>query len=139
MFKWLKKDSEKIQEKVPCACDANNEYCDLISRLSELQKTEKELKEEIETLSKDRDKLILNFTEFIELLDKYGYRYNFNDRLLFHIVKDAVDACSSADIFRIAEELKTYKDKSEIIIEKEMCLKTISNEIKDIKDNLGIK
>ena len=110
MFKWLKKDSEKIQEKVPCACDANNEYCDLISRLRELQKTEKELKEEIETLSKDRDKLILNFTEFIELLDKYGYRYNFNDRLLFHIVKDAVDACSSADIFRIAEELKT-RDK----------------------------
>lgn len=146
MFKLFKKEPEKIIEKVvvPCDCNYENEHCDLISQLRKYQKTEKELEKEIEMIEKDSHKLIFNFLGLLKSLENNGLKmddyYNYLDSYhSSYVVKDTISRYSSADIFRITEELKTYKNKDDIIIEKQNILKEIQNKIKDIKDNLGIE
>ena len=55
------------------------------------------------------------------------------------IVKWVIGEYSSADIFRMTEELRTYRNKEDIINEKQRYLRAIEDDIKDIKSKLGIE
>ena len=55
------------------------------------------------------------------------------------IIKRTIEDYSSDDIFRITEELRTYKNKEDIICEKRRALKTVEDDIKNIKTKLGIE
>ena len=78
MFNWLFKNKQDVESKeiteevkVQCACDFNNnENCDLITKLRDLQKIEKDLKKEIKALERDSDELIFNFLGFLKSLEK---------------------------------------------------------------------
>ena len=150
MFKNLFKKNVKsipdTQKKIvtPCACEGNNEHCDLVLQLRKLQDRRKEIKNEIEALNKNDHELIINFINFLcKLEDRclfidYVGRHITSERNV-NIIKETIGECSSADIFRIAEELKTFKNKDDIICEKRRALKAVENNIKDIKIKLGIE
>lgn len=152
MFNWLFKNKQDVESKeiteevkVQCACDFNNnENCDLITKLRDLQKIEKDLKKEIKALERDSDELIFNFLGFLKSLEKDGYimdnHYNYSmDYHDSYIVKRTISKYSSSDIFRITEELRIYKDKDDVIVEKKNFLREIQNDVKDIKDKLDIE
>ena len=153
MFNWFKnkqnEEPEKVVSKivVPCVCESNSsEHCDLILKLRELQKIEKELKKEIETMDKDVYELMFNFIGFLKTLEDNGYVMNDSrgwripdNYFCSEIIKRTIRDYSYDDIFRITEELRVYKNKENILIEKQRVLKEIKNKIKDIKDKLGIE
>lgn len=146
MFKKSAKSTENIKEViVPCTCQGDNEHCDLILRLREYQDLRKEIKNEIETLDKNSDELIYNFINLFKILEKNGVcidaRYNcmFSDRNA-QIIKYVIsNQCTSGDIFRITEELKAYKNRDDIICDKQRALRIVEDDIKDIKSKLGIE
>ena len=152
MFDWFKKEQSVNKEKVavkivvPCVCESNDgEQCDLISQLREYQKIEKELLKEIELLDRNSIELIFNFVGFLKKLEDNGLVMNnhYGSRIDSYysscIVRDTISKYSSADIFRITEELRTYKNKDNIIVEKKRVLIEIQDKIKSIKDKLGIE
>ena len=152
MFEKLfkkKSEPEKIIEETvtPLVCEFNdNDNCDLILKLREYQSIEKDVKKEIETLKKDSDELLFNFAGFLKSLENNGLVLDrqYGDRSFFSlynadIVKKTINKYSSDNIHRVAEELKTYKYKDNIIVEKEKVLKEIQSKIKDIKNKLGIE
>ena len=155
MFDWLFKNkqdtkSETIITKItlPCVCESgNSEQCDLILQLRKYQDIESKLNKEIEMLDKDSDELIFNFIGLLKSLERNGLimggYYSVNNyldcSLSRHTIKETINKYSSADIFRITEELRTHKNKEDIMVEKIKCLKEIQNKIKEIKDKLGIK
>lgn len=148
MFDWFKKNTnftDEIKEVViPCYCDGGNEQCDLILQLRNLQDLREKIKNEIQTLDKDSFELLTNFTNFLYELEKRGMSMGSSSRYMTSernvgIVKWVIGEYSSADIFRITEELKTYKNKDDIICEKQRVLKAVEDDIKDIKSKLGIE
>lgn len=147
--KLFKKEPEKdiVKVAVPCACDGDNEHCDLISRLRKHQDLRKEIKNEIETLNNSRG-VIYGFIGFLKELERNGLYmdvYNkyitnsCNDSYNIRIIESVIDSYSSADIFRITEELRTYRNKMDIIREKQRALKAVEDDIKIIKSKLGIE
>ena len=152
MFKKLfKKNTESTTNTrkviVPCDCDNGNEHCDLILQLRNCQDLKKTISNEIEILEKDSYELLVNFTNFLYELENRGLligrvghmeRHMTSDRNI-GVIKWVISECSSADIFRITEELKTYKNKDDIICEKQRALKAVEDEIKNIKTKLGIE
>lgn len=141
-------EPEKIKEEViiPCACDfGNNEHCDSISKLRDLQKMERDLKKDIDMMEKDSSMLIFNFVGLLKSLESNGlimndeYGCSIDNGYFACIVKETISNYSYDDIFRITEELRIYKNKDNIIIEKEKILTGIQKQIKDIKDKLGIE
>lgn len=149
MFKWLFKKNTELTENtkevaVQCACDGNTEHCDLILRLRKYQDLEKKIKNEIETLNKDTYQLICNFINLLKKFEDNGLYMGCFGNLLssesnIHIIEDTIKEYSSSDIFRITEELKTYKNKDDIICEKQRALKAVEDDIKNIKTKLGIE
>lgn len=149
MYKWLFKKNTELTENtkegaVQCACDGNTENCDLILQLRKCQDLEKKIKNEIETLNKDTHKLICNFINLLKKLEENGlYMGCFGNWISsessIHIIEYTIKEYSSTDIFRITEELKTYKNKDDIICEKQRALKTVEDDIKNIKTKLGIE
>lgn len=150
MFKNLFKKSEKPTEEVkevvtPCTCEGDNEHCDLISQLRVKQELRKKIKDEIETLDRNSNELIYNFISLLKKFETNGlcmdtrYSHLFNDRNV-EIIKYVISyQCSSGDIFRITEELKTYKNRDDIICDKQRALSVVEDDIKDIKSKLGIE
>ena len=55
------------------------------------------------------------------------------------ILGHTINEYSAADIWRITEELKTYRNKEEIICEKQRALKAVEDDIANIKFKLGIE
>lgn len=142
MFKNLFKKSTK-EAIVPCACDSNNEHCDLILQLRNCQDLKKNIQNEIRILNDDCHMLLGNFVKLLERLEENGLRsdsfYSYmkqqrNTRVIEYTIQDY----SSADIIKITEELKTYKNKEEIICEKQRALKAVEDDIENIKTKLGI-
>lgn len=126
---------------IPCSCDRNNEHCDLILRLHKCQDLRNNIQNEIETLNKNSYELISNFTNFIRRFDEYGFyfgRYVSLEKSV-EIIEWIIKEYSSADIFRITEELRTYKSKEDIISEKRRALKAVEDDIEKIKAKLGIE
>lgn len=148
LFKKNKKSTEIIKEvAASCVCDGGNEHCDLILKLRECQDLKKVISREIEILEKDSHELLVNFINFLYelenrglLIGQVGYmeRHITSERNI-GVVKWVISEHSSADIFRITEELKTYKNKDDIICEKRRVLKAIEDDIENIKDKLGIE
>lgn len=149
MFKNLfKKKVEHITNTkevvVPCTCEGDNEHCDLILQLRVKQELRKKIKDEIQTLDKDSFELLVNFINFLYELEKHGMSMGFSNRCMTSerdvgIVKWVIGEYSSADIFRMTEELRTYKNKEDIINEKQRYLRVVEDDIKDIKSKLGIE
>lgn len=146
MFKRLfKRNTEStINTKevvIPCACDRENEHCDLILKLREKQLLRKDIENKIDALNRDGNELLFNKTLENEgfIMDKDTYKsIAYNERSAY-ILKYVIDKCSSADIFRITEELRTYRNKADIISEKQRALKAVEDDIKNIKSKLGIE
>lgn len=154
MFKWFKKEQSAEPEKVvakivvPCVCETNSsEHCDLILKLRERQKIEKELLEEIKKLDRDNFGLIFNLMGLLKSFESNGLIMNdyynkfscLDSERAKYIVVKTIDKYSYEDIFRLAEELKTYKNKYNILVEKRKNLSEIQKQIKDIKNKLGIE
>ena len=150
MFKSLFKKNieytENTEEIVaPCDCEGEREHCDLILRLRKCQNLRKEIKNEIEILENDNHELICNFINFLKKLEENGVKMErFEKRQWLHysntsIIKRTIEELSSADIFRITEELRVYKNKEDIICEKQRALKAVEDDIKNIKTKLGIE
>lgn len=157
MFKRLfkknvKSNTEHIKEvAIPCVCEGNNEHCDLVLKLREKQALKKEIEDKINAFNKDNSELI-NFFKFLKALENkgfimeehiynyniYGYNYDY-DKKNMRILEWTIQEHSSADIFRIIEELRTYKNKELIIREKQRALKVVEDDIKNIKSKLGIE
>lgn len=148
MFKWFKKNAnptDEIKEAViPCCCDGGNEQCNLILQLRNLQDLREKIKNEILTLDKDSFELLVNFTNFLYKLEEHGMSMGSFSRHMTSernvgIIKWIIGEYSSADIFRMTEELRTYRNKEDIISEKQRYLKVVENDIQNIKSKLGIK
>ncbi len=151
MFKWLFKknteSTENIEEvSVPCVCEGEREHCDLILQLRKCQDLRKDIKNEIEILEKDSWELICHFIVFLKKLEENGLRMDRWERWDWlspdrskTIIKRTIEDYSSDDIFRITEELRTYKNKEDIICEKRRVLKAVEDDIKNIKTKLGIE
>lgn len=145
LFKKNVESTTNIKESViPCACDGSNEHCDLVLKLRECQDLKKMISQEIEILNKDNQELISNFINFIYEFEKRGlimgcYNFHSTSERNIGIIEWTLHEHSSADIFRITEELKTYKNKDDIICEKQRALKAVEEDIKNIKTKLGIE
>lgn len=150
MFKRLfKKNTESTENTeeviIPCACEGEREHCDLILQLRKYQDLRKDIKNEIEILEKDSWELICHFIVFLKKLEKNGLRMDkwgqwdwLSPDRSESIIKRTIEDYSSDDIFRITEELRTYKNKKDIICEKQRALKAVEDDIKNIKTKLGI-
>ena len=147
MFKNLFKRSIEIKEvTIPCTCESDNEHCDLILQLRKCQDLRKVIKNEIEVLNNNNHELIFNFIGLLKTLEANGLRMDryhewFNHNICDYIplIEFTIDNYSSADIFRITEELRTYKNKADIVCEKQRALKAVEDDIKKIKTKLGIE
>lgn len=146
MFKNLFKRKVEVKEiAIPCTCESNNEHCDLILQLRKCQDLRKEIKNEIEVLDNNNHELISNFICFLKTLESNGLRLNPCDKWMSRddvdtcIIEFTIDGYSSTDIFRMTEELRTYKNKADIICEKQRALKSVEDDIKKIKSKLGIE
>ena len=91
--------------------------------------------------------MFVNFINFLYELENRGLlighvgymeRHMTSDRNI-EVIKWVVSEYSSADIFKITEELKTYKNKDDIICEKQRVLKAVEDDIEKIKTKLGIE
>ena len=123
-----------------------NEHCDLVLQLREKQALKKDIEDKIYALNIDSMPPLFNFVDFLRTLERNGFVLDRNTRhsIVFKdtnidILKHTIRQYSSADIFRITEELKTYGNKADIINEKRRALKTVKDDIKDIKSKLGIE
>lgn len=139
-----KTNVESIEHSiVPCACDGDNEHCDLIVKLRKYQDFKKEIKNQIDCLSSDSHKSLDYFVQFLRKLESNGFRMNGSDIVdCCHnrcVLGHTINEYSSADIWRITEELKTYRNKEDIISEKQKALKVVENDILNIKAKLGIE
>ena len=137
-------NSEPIEYTItPCSCDDDNECCDLILQLRKYQDFEKEIKNQIDCLSSDCNKSLDYFVNFLKKLENNGFRMNGNGIVdCFHnrcMLGRTINEHSSADIWRITEELKTYRNKEDILSEKQSALKVVRNDISNIKAKLGIE
>lgn len=148
MFKKLfKKNTESTKDTkkvvIPCTCDKDNEHCDLILQLRNCQDFKKRIEDEIKMLDDGRE--LLNYTiNFLKKLEENGLHMSrinsyMNYDASIYVIKDTIDNYSSDDIFRITEELKTYRNKVDIICEKQRTLKLVKDDIKNIKIKLGIE
>lgn len=149
MFKKLfKKNAESNTEHIkevttPCACEGSSEHCDLVLQLRKKQALKKNIKDEIDVLNRNGVELINNFANFLYEFENHGLEMG-HLRILtperyFKIIERTIQEHSSADIFRITEELRTYKNKEDIISEKQRALKAVEDDIKNIKSKLGIE
>lgn len=147
MFKNLFKRDMKVKEvPVPCTCEGDNEHCDLILRLRKCQDLRKGIENEIEVLDNKNHELVFNFIGLLKTLEANGLRMDAYHGWLANdicycnrIIEFTIDGYSSADIFRITEELRTYKNKADIICEKQRALKAVEDDINKIKSKLGIE
>ena len=127
-----------------CVCGGDSERCDLIIQLRKCQDLRKEIKGQIEALNKDGCELLANFMDFLKRVGVHGARIDgfhdnyFVDRNMKAIERTICD-CSYGYIFRMTEELKTYRNKADIISEKQRALKAVEDDISDIKFKLGIE
>lgn len=145
LFKKKSEPSSNIKKvTIPCPCDRDNEHCDLIIQLRKCQDLRDKIKNEIEVLDEDSFKLLVNIADFIYEFENHGLQLGSFGRCMTSernvgIIKHTLSEYSSADIFRIIEELKTYKNTEDIICEKQRALKAVENDIKNIKTELGIE
>lgn len=127
----------------PCIYGKDSEHCDLIIKLRELQNLRKEIKNQIEELSKGGYESLNHFVNFLSKLDDNGFRMNGYDYVNSHHnmckLEHTINEYSSADFWRITEELKTYRNKTDIISENQRALKAVEDDISDVKFKLGIE
>lgn len=149
MFKRLfkknvKSNTEHIKEvATPCACEGSNEHCDLVLQLRKCQDLKRMISNKIEILDKDNHKLLNDFVNFFYEFENHGLEMGYFKTLTpekyLRAVEWTIQEYSSADIYRITEELRTYKNKELIIREKQRALKAVEDDIKNIKYKLGIE
>lgn len=143
VFKRLFNNKTNTEPIVPCTCNGGNEHCDLILQLREYQDLRKKIKKEIEMLNKNGRESIVYLIKFLRKLEKNNFRMHPLDdcsvsNYSLNILERTIHECSSDDIFIMTEELKRYRNKADIICEKQRELKTVEDNINNIKSKLGI-
>lgn len=126
----------------PCVYGGDSEHCDLIVKLREYQSLRTEIKNQIDYISKGSYESLNHFISFLEKLETNGFRMNGNCAINCHnicMLERTINEHSSADMWRITEELKTYRNKKDIICEKQRALKAVEDDISNIKAKLGIE
>lgn len=128
----------------PCACEGDNEHCDLILQLRKYQDIRKEIKNEIEILNRDSREFLCHFIAFLKKLEENKFTMNsFNNWITCEnnmwILERTINQCSSGDIVRMTEELRVYRNKTDIICDKQRALKAVEDDISRIKAKLGIE
>ena len=142
-FSKIKENTESIEFTItPCVYGGNSEHCDLIVKLREYQSLRTEIKNQIDYLSKEGFESLNHFFGFLEKLETNGFRMNGDCTRNCHntcVLEHTINEYSSADMWRITEELKTYRNKKDIICEKQRALKAVEDDIANIKFKLGIE
>ena len=135
MFKKLFKKKAKSSTNItPYVCSKDNE---LLLQLRKCQDLKKTISQEIENFSKDNHELFSYFANFFsELVTRVN---SYEPEREMYIINRTIQERSSAEIFKIAEDLKAYKDKDDIIHEKRRALKAVEDDIERIKAELGIE
>lgn len=141
-LRTLFKKSAKPETKViSCAYDAGNEHCDLISQLREYQDTKRKIQNEINSLTCDDSQLLSNVAMFMQKAIENGFcpeRHSFSDYNMY-CFKNTIDHYTLDEVIVMVDSLKTYKNRAEIVDEKQTSLKVIEEKIKDVKSKLGIE
>jgi hypothetical protein len=145
LFKKSAKPKETVKEvEVPCVCESGNEHCDLILRLRKYQDLRKELKSEIDILNRNSREFLCYFISFLKKLEENNFKMNsFNDWITSDhnmlILDRTISQYSSGDIVRMTEELRVYRNKADIIYDKQRALRMLEDDIEEIKSKLGIE
>lgn len=139
LFKKKVESSTNIKEiATPYVCDRDSE---LILQLRKCQDLKKMLNHEIEILNKDNLETLRYFADLLHGLVRRVDSCNpqLTSERNMRIINYTIQELSSAEIFKIAEDLTAFKEKDDIICEKEKALKAVENDIKKIKAELGIE
>lgn len=128
--------------------------CNLIQKLKELQAEKKEVDKQIADYEKCDCSMITKFVDFMVTLhednalpyhDWYsckGYSAKIRDYYNYHnarILERPLSQFTMSDIEEICNELKLVKKRTEVLEEKRELSKKLADEIKGIKDTLGIE
>lgn len=127
--------------------------CSLIQRLKELQAQKKEVDKQIKEYKGNNRILANNFIKLLAELERNGcfeycnYRNRWTDSGVrqyfeYHNVsalEHALHSFSKNDIQSICNEIKQLSDKANIIAEKQELSNNLADQIKAIKDTLGIE
>lgn len=128
--------------------------CSLIQRLKELQTQKKDVDKQIKKYEGNNCILTPKFIELLALLERQGcfvycdYRRRWSDRCGIrqyiedcgvYELENVIGSFSKNDIQKICNELNTLSDKANIIAEKRELSNKLADEIKEIKNTLGIE
>lgn len=128
--------------------------CSLIQRLKELQTQKKEVDKQIEKYKTNNCSLVDNFIKllvemeqsycFMYCTDRMRHDYGSGIRKEFEYhgtsrLEHALLSFSKNEVQLICNELKELADKANIVAEKQELSKNLADQIKEIKDTLGIE
>jgi hypothetical protein len=128
--------------------------CSLIQRLKELQAQKKEVDKQIKDYERNSCSMVDNFIKLLAEMERAGCFIYCNDRLRrdyssgvrkhfeYHgtsHLEYALGSFSENGIQLICNELKDLSNKVNIIAEKQKMSNKLAEEIKEIKDTLGIE
>lgn len=128
----------------PCVYGGDSEHCDLIIQLRKCQDLRKEIKGQIEELNKGGHESLCYFMNFLCKLEDNGFKMTgflncCDSHYNISTLERTINECSAADLWRMTEELKTYRNKADIIYEKNRALRAVEDDITNIKLKLGIE
>ena len=158
MINLLKNIFKKVQKSDSasqgiCKYESATNDCSLIQQLKEKQAEARVIESEIKSYDKDDLSIISHVIDFLRTLEQYGFRMNdfkaFGysedvDRMFVHynevsILERALYNMSTSDIDSIANELKSLKQKTVTLEEKNSALEAVNKDIANIKTRLGIE
>ncbi len=163
---WLERilggnDSQSftIEEVTPtCQFESSNKDCSLIQQLKDKQAKKREVDAKIASFEKHEPVVLEKFMEFLLKLEQNWFEMGMDYRS-YHKpgaynskIKDTFGRCNGverfeavidqttiADIDAIHDELRTIKSRVNVLSELHQQSKSLGNEIKGLKDQLGIE
>lgn len=166
MFKWIKniilqikelndslnevnQSNEFNQNEEKCRFESQTKDCNLLQLLKEKQKIKNIIDTDIKNFSQCDISVINSFARFIKILENYGLELGktqcevksdkFFSYCGFKMIENALQFITLEDIDNMANDLKTLKQKNIILNEKRVIQENLLQEIKEIKEKLGIE
>ena len=141
-----------------CQFESGNKDCSLVQRLKDKQAKKREIDAKITSFEKHEPVVLEKFMEFLLKLERNRFEMGIEYRS-YHTngaynskIKDTfgrcygverfeavIDQTTIADIDAIHDELRTMKSRVNILSELHQQSKALGNEIKSLKDQLGIE
>ena len=160
--RFLCSSSEQTQESSPsiasCQFESSNKDCSLVKQLKDKQAKKREIDAKITSFEKHEPVVLEKFMEFLIKLERNRFEMGI-DYQSYHVpgaynskIKDTFGGCygverfeavidrtTMADIDAIHEELRAMKDRVNVLSGLHQQSKLLGNEIKGLKDQLGIE